>query len=38
MEKIKTHVTVGDILVAINDRVVLDESFADITSIVDLLT
>eukprot|EP01039_Chlorochromonas_danica_P013685 gene13685-15873_t len=38
IEKIKSFISVGDILVAINDRVVLEEPFADVMSIIDLLT
>lgn len=38
LERIKAYINLGDILIAINDRVVLDEPFSDVMGIVDLLT
>jgi hypothetical protein len=38
LERIKAYINLGDILISINDRVVLDEPFSDVMGIVDLLT
>jgi hypothetical protein len=37
MKKFKAFMAVGDILVAINDRVVIDESFTEVSNIIDML-
>jgi hypothetical protein len=37
MKKFKTLISAGDILVCINDRLVIDETFDEIVNILDML-
>jgi len=37
MRRLKQHVSVGDILISINDRVVIEESYEDICNIFEML-
>jgi hypothetical protein len=37
MKKFKMFMAVGDILVAINDRLVIDETFSEVSNIIDML-
>lgn len=37
MKRFKTFISVGDILVSINDRLVIDESYEEIANILDML-
>lgn len=37
MKKFKSMISIGDILVAINDKLVIDESYEEIRNILDML-